>query len=87
MFYCCLEDRISRISTLLDWYNICRLQRVQIKGNAALLGLVFWFSAVVIVLFVLVFAVLCWTWIWKIAREWRYAIHDRLRLVEEGRAK
>jgi hypothetical protein len=50
-----------------------------------LLGVALWFSVVMILCFCGVLVLLFSLLVYKVAMEWRYAIRDRLRLLEEGR--
>jgi hypothetical protein len=44
----------------------------------------FWFSTVVMLCFCSILMVLFFTLVYKVVKEWKYAIRDRLRLLEEG---
>ncbi|TGJ85220.1 hypothetical protein E0Z10_g3541 [Xylaria hypoxylon] len=83
-FYGPLLFFIGITSVVLSAFQIC-VAVLQPEGGSFLLNLAFWFCVVVVVVFVLVFAILWWAWVWKIAKEWRFAIRDRLCLLEEGR--
>ncbi|TDZ58260.1 hypothetical protein CTRI78_v005598 [Colletotrichum trifolii] len=45
------------------------------------------FSVVVILIFCILLFYLCGLLVYKVVKEWKYAIRDRLRLMEEGRVK
>ncbi|KAI1330213.1 hypothetical protein F5Y16DRAFT_363436 [Xylariaceae sp. FL0255] len=83
-FYGPLLFFIGMTSVILSAFQVC-VAVEQTQGSSILQGTAFWFGIVVIVVFVVVFAIFCWAWFWKITKEWRFAIHDRLRLLEEGR--
>ncbi|KAL4962579.1 uncharacterized protein BDV14DRAFT_178253 [Aspergillus stella-maris] len=46
----------------------------------------FWFSAAVMLCFCGILMLLFFTFVYKVVKEWKYAIRDRLRLLEEGQA-
>ncbi|KAL4756336.1 uncharacterized protein BDW70DRAFT_154277 [Aspergillus foveolatus] len=52
--------------------------------NRASLVVSFWFSAVVMLCFGSILMILFFTLVYKVVKEWKYAIRDRLRLLEEG---
>ncbi|RYP93305.1 hypothetical protein DL770_000594 [Monosporascus sp. CRB-9-2] len=57
------------------------------KNNRLLSVVALWVSVAVMLCSCGVLLYLCALLIYKVAKEWKFAIQDRLRLVEEGRAK
>ncbi|KAL3432324.1 hypothetical protein BDV09DRAFT_174414 [Aspergillus tetrazonus] len=55
--------------------------------DRASLAVAFWFSAVVMLCFCSILVVLFFTLVYKVVKEWNYAIRDRLRLLEEGQTE
>jgi hypothetical protein len=55
-----------------------------VQNGEFLLTVALWFSVMMILCFCAVFVFLSSLLIYKMAKEWRYAIRDRLRLLEEG---
>lgn len=53
-------------------------------SGQALLAVAFWSSTSLMLLFCTLLVTLFAIFLYKVAREWRYAIRDRLRLLEEG---
>lgn len=57
------------------------------KASKSLQAIAFWLSIAMMVCFCAVLMYLCILWSYKVVKEWKFAIQDRLRLLEEGRAK
>ncbi|KAF6828342.1 hypothetical protein CMUS01_08632 [Colletotrichum musicola] len=60
---------------------------VEVDKSPPLSAVALWFSVVMILLFCIVLFTLCGMFVYKVVKEWKYAIRDRLRLMEEGRLK
>lgn len=77
------------MSILLSGFQVAvAVQSVNPSPNGqALLGAAFWSSISLMLLFFTILIVLLATVLYKIVREWRCAIRDRVRLLEEGRRK
>lgn len=58
-----------------------------LKGGRVLSNIAFWFSIAMILYAFSVIVVLFSLFIYKIVKEWKYAITDRVRILEEGRLK
>lgn len=57
------------------------------ENSQFLLVVALWSSVVIIIFFIAVLLFLCTLWSYKVVKEWKFAIRDRLRLLEEGRIK
>ncbi|KAI1839801.1 hypothetical protein JX266_013988 [Neoarthrinium moseri] len=75
---------IGITSVVLSAMQVC-VAVEQAQGGPSVSNLAFWFGLVMIVIFLLVCTAFCSIWILKVAKEWRVAIRDRRRLLEEGR--
>jgi hypothetical protein len=53
------------------------------QASESLLSIALWFSVAMILCFWIVLVFLSSLLIYRIVKEWRYAIRDRLRLLEE----
>lgn len=75
------------VSILLSGFQVAvAVQSVDPYPNGqALLAVAFWLSISLMLLFFTILMALLATLLYKIAREWRCAIRDRVRLLEEGR--
>ncbi|KAI8626566.1 hypothetical protein F5Y19DRAFT_220387 [Xylariaceae sp. FL1651] len=60
-------------------------QNLPENRSQSLSAVAFWVSVTIILIFSIVFSCLCALLINKIVKEWRYAIRDRVRGLEEGR--
>ncbi|KAI0190538.1 hypothetical protein F4808DRAFT_476529 [Astrocystis sublimbata] len=74
-FYAPLFFFIGIISVVLSVFQLYITVK-QTPGSSIILGTAFWLGVVVIVIFML-----------KIAKEWRFAIHNHLRLLKKRRVK
>lgn len=80
---------IGIVSIVLNAFQVA-LAAVQIhpmRNDAALSSVALWFSMVMILSFWIVLLSLFSLLVYKVAKEWRYAIRDRRRLLEERRPK
>lgn len=79
---------IAMVSTILSGLQVAIAVQQEHPGRNSLslqdAGL--WFSVVIILLVCAIVIALFTVLIYKIAREWRFAIRDRLRILEEGKA-
>ena len=75
------------MSILLSGFQVAvAVQSVDPSPNGqALLAVAFWSSISLMLLFFAVLTALLVTLLFKIAREWRCAIRDRVQLLEEAR--
>ena len=56
-------------------------------NGRVLLVVALWFSVMTMLCFCIVLVFLFFLFVYKVVKEWRYAIRDRLRILEEGRLK
>ncbi|KAI0125985.1 hypothetical protein BJ170DRAFT_633362 [Xylariales sp. AK1849] len=54
-------------------------------GGQAMSSVALWFSVVIILIFFGILLCFFFLLLYKVVKEWRYAIRDRIRLLEEGR--
>ena len=58
-----------------------------VRNGPVLLVVAFWFSVMTMLCFCSILVFLFSLFVYKVVKEWRYAIRDRLRVLEEGRLK
>lgn len=88
-FYGPLLFVIGALSVFLSGLQVT-LAVVQVspaESSHSLLIFALRFSVVMIICFSAILLCLCTLWSYKVLKEWRFAIRDRLRLLEEGRLK
>lgn len=85
-FYAPILFLIGMTSVVLSAFQIAVgvEQASPSKYGGSLLGVALWFSVLIIVGFCFLFGSLCLLFFYKVAKEWRYAIRDRRRNLEEG---
>lgn len=88
-FYAPLLFLIGVVSIILSGLQVA-LAAEQVSSeriNNLLVDIALWFSVAMVTYFCAVLLYLCILWSYKVVKEWKFAVRDRLRLLEEGRAK
>lgn len=88
-FYAPILFFIGVVSVILNGLqlSLAAEQGLHERASNTLPVIGFWFGVAIVTCFCIIILCICTLWSYKVVKEWKFAVQDRLRLLEEGRAK